>query len=229
MIGGSSSINAMAYVRGHRDDYDRWAADGLPQWSYADVLPYFKRQETWEGGADRYRGGDGPLSPRRARYADPLVEGWLQAGQEPGIRAPTTTTAPSRKASPTCNPPSATAAAAAPPSPTFARRCRAEPHGGDARACHRPGVLECARDRGEIRQAAGAQTVRRAPRGAFSAGGAINSPQLLMLSGIGRPGRARAAGYRRQGGAPGRRPQSRAITSASASSTRARSPVRSCA
>ena len=60
VIGGSSSINAMAYVRGHRGDYDRWAEAGLPHWSYAHVLPYFSRQETWEGGAGPYRGGDGP-------------------------------------------------------------------------------------------------------------------------------------------------------------------------
>src|SRR5687767_14094674 len=60
VIGGSSSTNAMAYVRGHRADYDRWAAAGLPGWSYEDVLPYFRRQESWEGGASEYRGGDGP-------------------------------------------------------------------------------------------------------------------------------------------------------------------------
>src|SRR6516164_11347400 len=52
VVGGSSSINAMAYVRGHRGDYDRWAASGLLGWSYADVLPYFRRQESWEGGAN---------------------------------------------------------------------------------------------------------------------------------------------------------------------------------
>ena len=52
VIGGSSSINAMAYVRGNRADYDRWAAGGLDNWSYAQVLPYFRRQETWEGGAN---------------------------------------------------------------------------------------------------------------------------------------------------------------------------------
>src|ERR1700730_12096821 len=48
VVGGSSSINAMAYVRGHRGDYDRWAVSGLTAWSYADVLPYFRRQESWE-------------------------------------------------------------------------------------------------------------------------------------------------------------------------------------
>ena len=62
IIGGSSTTNAMAYCRGHPRDYDRWAAAGLPGWSYADVLPYFRRQETWSGGASVYRGGDGPLA-----------------------------------------------------------------------------------------------------------------------------------------------------------------------
>jgi 4-pyridoxate dehydrogenase len=62
VIGGSSSINAMAYVRGNPGDYDRWARAGLAGWSYAEVLPYFRRQESWEGGAGEYRGGDGPLT-----------------------------------------------------------------------------------------------------------------------------------------------------------------------
>ena len=84
VIGGSSSINAMAYVRGHRADYDRWAAVGLPGWSYADVLPYFRRQEKWEGGADGYRGGDGPLTVETSRYADPLVDAYLEAGRDAG-------------------------------------------------------------------------------------------------------------------------------------------------
>src|SRR5882672_8694098 len=84
VIGGSSSINAMAYVRGHRGDYDRWAEAGLTSWSYAHVLPYFRRQESWEGGASAYRGGDGPLTTRRARYRDPLVEAYCAAGEAAG-------------------------------------------------------------------------------------------------------------------------------------------------
>src|ERR1700682_229613 len=79
VVGGSSSVNAMAYVRGHRADYDRWAANGAPGWSYAAVLPYFRRQETWEGGASSYRGGEGPISTRKSRYEDPLVTAYTEA------------------------------------------------------------------------------------------------------------------------------------------------------
>src|SRR5262245_40541818 len=79
VIGGSSSINAMAYVRGHRGDYDRWASFGLPDWSYDNVLPYFRRQESWEGGASLFRGGGGPLTTRFSRYQDPLNDAFLEA------------------------------------------------------------------------------------------------------------------------------------------------------
>src|SRR6478736_370164 len=84
VIGDSSSINAMAYVRGHRGDYERWAATGLDTWSYAHVLPYFRRQEAWEGGASAYRGGDGPLTTRASRYPDPLSAAFADAGAAAG-------------------------------------------------------------------------------------------------------------------------------------------------
>ena len=80
VIGGSSSINAMAYVRGNRGDYDRWAAMGLPHWSYAHVLPYFRRQESWEAGADAYRGGDGPVTTVWSRYQDPVARSLCRGG-----------------------------------------------------------------------------------------------------------------------------------------------------
>ena len=70
IIGGSSSINAMAYVRGHRGDYDRWAAAGLTAWSYAHVLPYFRRQESWKGGVE--------LLSRRRRPADDADDALLR-------------------------------------------------------------------------------------------------------------------------------------------------------
>jgi 4-pyridoxate dehydrogenase len=85
VLGGCSSINVMAYTRGNRGDYDRWARNGLTGWSYADVLPYFKRGESWEGGADTYRGGDGPLGTEFARTRDPLYAAWIEAGKASGI------------------------------------------------------------------------------------------------------------------------------------------------
>jgi 4-pyridoxate dehydrogenase len=85
VLGGSSSINVMAYTRGHRGDYDRWAQKGARGWSYADVLPYFKRAETWEHGEDKYRGGSGPLGTQWAKTRDPLYEAWIDAGKAAGI------------------------------------------------------------------------------------------------------------------------------------------------
>jgi choline dehydrogenase-like flavoprotein len=85
VLGGSSSINVMAYTRGHRGDYDRWAQKGARGWSYADVLPYFKRAEAWEGGEDTYRGGAGPLGTQWAKTRDPLYEAWIDAGKAAGI------------------------------------------------------------------------------------------------------------------------------------------------
>lgn len=84
VVGGSSSTNAMAYVRGHRGDYDRWAAAGLPDWSYAHVLPYFRRQESWEGGANTWRGGDGPLRTQFNRFEDPIIAAFVAAGEAAG-------------------------------------------------------------------------------------------------------------------------------------------------
>jgi len=79
VLGGSSSINVMAYTRGNRNDYDRWAQKGARGWSYADVLPYFQRCETFAEGADPWRGGEGPLGTEFARTQDPLYEAWLEA------------------------------------------------------------------------------------------------------------------------------------------------------
>jgi choline dehydrogenase-like flavoprotein len=85
VLGGSSSINVMAYTRGNRGDYDRWAQKGARGWSYADVLPYFRRGETWQNGENAWRGGDGPLGTEFARTRDPLYDAWIEAGKAAGI------------------------------------------------------------------------------------------------------------------------------------------------
>jgi 4-pyridoxate dehydrogenase len=191
IIGGSSATNAMAYCRGHPRDYDRWAAGGATGWSYADVLPYFRRQETWSGGANAYRGGDGPLATRPSRYEDPLVEACLAAGAAAGY--------PVTEDYNGANPEG------------FGRlqmtirngwRCSA------ATAYLRPALRRsnldvmvnafATRITFDGRRAVGIeylhdgeQHVARAEREVLLAGGVVNSPQLLMLSGIGDPAELR--------------------------------------
>jgi len=83
--GGSSSINGMIYIRGHARDYDGWRQLGLTGWSFADVLPYFKRAEHNENGGDDFHGGDGPLRVSNARSSNPLFRAFMQAGLEAGF------------------------------------------------------------------------------------------------------------------------------------------------
>ncbi|MEP4035963.1 choline dehydrogenase [Pseudophaeobacter sp.] len=88
VIGGSSSINGMVYVRGHAGDYNHWAESGAQGWSYADVLPYFKRMETWDnrgqGGDADWRGKDGPLHVTRGPRDNPLHDAFVSAGEQAG-------------------------------------------------------------------------------------------------------------------------------------------------
>ena len=86
VLGGSSSINVMAFTRGAAGDYDRWALGGARGWSYAEVLPYFKRVETWEGGESRWRGGSGPVGVEWAKTRDPLYDAWIEAAKAAGYK-----------------------------------------------------------------------------------------------------------------------------------------------
>ena len=187
IIGGSSSINAMAYVRGHQGDYERWAASGLTSWSYAHVLPYFRRQESWKGGPSFYRGGDGPLSTRMTAFSDPLVDAYAASGRAAGYKATPDyngaqqegfgvwqmTSKDGRRAS----------AADAYLRPALARKNLTVETGA-----HTTKIVF------EGRRAAGVEYIKNnetvtayAGREVISCGGVINSPQLLMLSGIGDP------------------------------------------
>ena len=82
--GGSSSINGMIYIRGHARDYDQWRQMGLSGWGYADVLPYFKRSESLEGGGDAWHGADGPLKVSKASSPNPIYSATVAAGVQAG-------------------------------------------------------------------------------------------------------------------------------------------------
>jgi len=194
VVGGCSSINAMAYVRGHRGDYDRWAAAGLTEWSYAHVLPYFRRQETWEGGTSYFRGGDGPLTVRFTRFADPLVDAFAAAGAAAGYPA-----------TPDYNGARQEGFGRWQMTIRNGRRCSAA--AGYLRPALRRRNLTIVVNALATRivmdgtRAAGIEYVRkgrtveaRATAEVILAGGVINSPQLLMLSGIGDPDELRAHG-----------------------------------
>ncbi len=84
--GGSSSINGMIYIRGHARDYDQWRQMGLAGWSYADVLPYFKRSETMESGADAYHGDGGPLHVSKGSSPNPIYSSVIEAGRQAGFK-----------------------------------------------------------------------------------------------------------------------------------------------
>jgi choline dehydrogenase len=84
VLGGSSSINGLVYVRGNAMDFERWESEGAAGWGYRNVLPYFKRAEHWSGGGDDYRGSTGMLSTQHGLLTNPLHDAWLAAGREAG-------------------------------------------------------------------------------------------------------------------------------------------------
>jgi 4-pyridoxate dehydrogenase len=194
VIGGSSSINAMAYVRGNRGDYDRWAASGLTAWSYAHVLPYFRRQESWHDGPSYYRGGDGPLSTRFVPFDDPLVEAFATAGRDAGHPSTLDYNGARQEGfgvwQMTVHDGRRCSAADAHLRPALARRnLRVEINALTTRL-----VIEGNRAVGVEYLRNGRPMTARANREVVLCGGVVNSPQLLMLSGIGDPDALRPLG-----------------------------------
>jgi choline dehydrogenase-like flavoprotein len=187
VIGGSSSINVMAYVRGHRSDYDRWANSGLSGWSYNDVLPYFRRSETWEGGSDEFRGGSGPLKVQRTKYRDDILGDFIRAGSEAGYDETPDYNGAQQEGfaylQETIHRGKRNSAATAYLRPALRRRnlrvivgARADKikvSGGQATGVHFT--------------VAGQRNFAGARREVILSGGVINTPKLLMLSGIGDP------------------------------------------
>ena len=85
-LGGSSSINGLCFIRGHALDFEGWRQSGCEGWGYADVLPYFKRLENYSGGENEYRGGDGPLAVHRPKPQNPLYKAFIDAGRDAGYQ-----------------------------------------------------------------------------------------------------------------------------------------------
>mgnify|MGYP002630335085 CR=1 FL=1 len=185
VVGGSSSINMMAYVRGNRGDYDRWRQKGMTGWSYEEVLPYFMRAESLASGGDAYRGDKGPLGTRKSHSDDPTFTAFKKAGEEMGY-----------KVNDDFNGANQDGFAHSQSSIRNGKRCSASvaylrP------ALKRGGVkletkVHVTRILFEGKKAIGVEYLQggqkreaRCGNEVIISGGAINSPQILMLSGIG--------------------------------------------
>jgi choline dehydrogenase-like flavoprotein len=203
VVGGCSSTNAMAYVRGNRRDFDRWAAQGLAAWSYADVLPYFRKQESWEGGASGYRGGEGPITTQFCRYKDSLVEAFAEAGRSAGFGWTEDYNAEKQEGfgrlQMTIRNGRRCSGAAAYLRPAMGRRNLSVLT--DALVTRL--VLENGRAAGVEVVRNGRKEVVRADREVILSAGVINTPQLLMLSGIGHPERLASHGIAVKAALPG--------------------------
>jgi choline dehydrogenase len=188
VIGGSSSINGMVYVRGHACDFDRWAELGATGWAYADVLPYYKRMESWDsgghGGDPDWRGTGGPLHVTRGKRDNPLFAAFVEAGRQAGYQVTGDYNGEKQEG---FGPMEQTvfngrrwSAANAYLKPALKRKnCTI------VRALARRIVIEDGRATGvEIERGGTVETVH-AHREVIVAASSINSPKLLMLSGIG--------------------------------------------
>jgi len=189
VIGGSSSINAMVYIRGHRGDFDDWEAMGNPGWGWKDVLPYFKKSETSDQGGTQWRGGEGPLHvSTMARDLHPLCQNFIRAGQECGLAHNDDFNAATNEGigvyQNTAKGGLRMSAARAYLHPVRGRSGLAVISGAHATRIvfdgKRATGVEYAKN-GELRQV-------RASREVILSAGAVNSPQLLQLSGVGPAG-----------------------------------------
>jgi choline dehydrogenase-like flavoprotein len=193
-LGGGSSINAMVYIRGHRVDYDHWAALGNRGWSYDDLLPYFRKNECNERGEDHYHGGSGPLYVSNCRNYYPLNDRFLQAAAEAGFPVTDDFNGAEQegvgfyqftiKDGKRCS-----------ASHAYLQPVRARPNLDVVCRAHTTRILW------EGRRAVGVEYIRsgkteilHANREVLLSAGAYNSPKLLMLSGIGGGSALAAAG-----------------------------------
>jgi 4-pyridoxate dehydrogenase len=185
VLGGSSSINVMAYTRGNPLDYDRWSRNGAHAWGYEDVLPYFRRSETWEGGANFWRGGSGPIGTQYAKTSDPIFAAWAAGGQAAGYPVVDDYNGERQegfgKGQYTVSKGRRSSSARAYLRPARGRKNLEIRTGAHARRI----IFEGDNAHGVEFQSRAGNAVAYAAREIILAAGAFNSPQLLMLSGIG--------------------------------------------
>ncbi|RIK87125.1 MAG: choline dehydrogenase [Hyphomicrobiales bacterium] len=184
VLGGSSSINGMVYVRGHARDFDHWAEEGATGWSHAHVLPYFKRMEAAEGGEPGWRGTDGPLHVRRGPRANPLYGAFIEAGRQAGFEVTDDYNGAKQEGfgpmEQTIHGGRRWSVANAYLRPALKRRNVSLVKGFARRV-----VIENQRAVGVEIEARGSIQVVKARREVILAASSINSPKLLLLSGIG--------------------------------------------
>ena len=184
VIGGSSSINGMVYVRGHARDFDHWAEEGATGWSYADVLPYFRRMENSHGGEEGWRGNNGPLHVQRGPRSNPLYAAFVEAGRQAGFELTDDYNGSKQEGfgpmEQTIHKGRRWSAANAYLRPALKRKNVSLVNGFARRV-----IIENQRATGVEIEARGGIQVVNARREVIIAASSINSPKLLMLSGIG--------------------------------------------
>ncbi|KPN33499.1 choline dehydrogenase [Brucella melitensis] len=184
VLGGSSSINGMVYVRGHACDFDHWSQSGARGWAYADVLPYFKRMENSQGGQEGWRGTNGPLYVQRGKRDNPLFHAFVEAGHQAGFEVTDDYNGEKQEGfgpmEQTIHNGRRWSAANAYLKPALKR-----PNVKLVKGFARKIVLEGKRAVGVEIEAGRTFSTIRARREVIIAASSINSPKLLMLSGIG--------------------------------------------
>jgi choline dehydrogenase len=184
VVGGSSSINGMVYVRGHARDFDHWAEVGAKGWGFADVLPYFKRMENVKGGEEGWRGADGPLHVQRGSRLNPLYQTFIEAGREAGFEITEDYNGSKQEGfgpmEQTIHQGRRWSAANAYLKPALKRQNVSLVRGFARRV-----VIENQRATGVEIEARNSIQVVKARREVILAASSINSPKLLLLSGIG--------------------------------------------
>ncbi|ESX80814.1 MULTISPECIES: choline dehydrogenase [unclassified Mesorhizobium] len=184
VIGGSSSINGMVYVRGHARDFDHWAEQGAAGWGFADVLPYFKRMEDSNGGENGWRGHGGPLTVQRGSRTNPLYGAFVEAGRQAGFELTDDYNGAKQEGfgpmEQTIRGGRRWSAASAYLRPALRRKNVSLVKGFARRV-----IIENQRATGVEIEARKRIQVIRARREVIVAASSINSPKILMLSGIG--------------------------------------------